>query len=219
MKIGTDAVLLGSWVPCRNESRILDIGTGSGILALMMAQRNAHTPVDAVEINQEAAILAQHNADLSPWADQIHILHSSLQDFIHCNTIKYSLIVCNPPFFANSLKTPDSARNLARHNDTLPIDILLEATVGLLEEQGRAAFIFPFNDFGKWLTEAGKYSLYLAKYTRVRSLANHEPHRVMALFSTEKQTQVTEDELCIYSSKNLYSDEYRLLTKDFYLKF
>jgi len=149
MKIGTDAVLLGAWTPCANESHILDIGTGSGILALMMAQRNYAIPVDAVEIDYDAAMLAHQNFKLSPWTDQICIFNTTIQQFSLLKREKYSLIICNPPFFTESLKAPDKARSIARHNDTLPVDELLSITSKLLIEKGKAEFIIPYSAFGK----------------------------------------------------------------------
>jgi len=219
MKIGTDAVLLGAWTPYSSETRILDIGTGSGILALMMAQRNHQTEIDAIEINPDASALAQQNVNLSPWPEQIHIFGTSLQAFSEQKENIYSLIICNPPFFTGSLKAPDKIRSLARHNDTLPVKDLLGITSKLLTENGKAAFIIPADAFENWTIEALKVSLYPANVTRVRSSLNHSPHRVMVVFSRKENSSITDNELCIYSSKNVYSEEYRELTKDFYLYF
>ncbi len=219
MKTGTDAVLLGSWVPCGNETRILDIGTGSGILALMMAQRNHKTKIDAIEINYDASALAQQNVNISPWSDQIHIFNNSLQAFSEHKENIYSLVICNPPFFTDSLKAPDRVRSLARHNDTLPVKDLLEITSKLLTGEGKAAFIIPADAFENWTIKAVKVSLYPAKVTKVRSSVNHAQHRVMVAFSRNENPAITENELCIYRSKNVYSEEYRELTKYFYLNF
>ena len=219
MKIGTDAVLLGAWAPCENESRILDIGTGSGILALMMAQRNLNTPIDAVELESEAAALALENVKLSPWFRQIQVLNMSVQEFRHQTSHRYSLVICNPPFFTNSLKAPDKTRSMARHNDTLPVAELLETTSELLAEKGKAAFIIPADASENWIMEAAKHSLNPALLTRLKSSIHHQPHRVMVVFSKIGKKEITQDEICIYSSKNIYSNEYRELTKDFYLNF
>jgi tRNA1Val (adenine37-N6)-methyltransferase len=219
MKIGTDSVLLGAWTPCGNESRILDIGTGSGILALMMAQRNHNTPIDAVEIEDEAALLAEENISLSPWASQIAVFNTSLQEFRVNTSHEYSLIICNPPYFTNSLKAPDKIRNMARHNDTLPVLELLEITSGLLTKKGKAAFILPADVFENWSTIAAKYLLYPTLVTLLKSSINHQPHRVMAVFSKNGEAEIFQTEICIYSSKNIYSDAYRELTKEFYLNF
>ena len=219
MKIGTDAVLLGAWTPCGNETRILDIGTGSGILALMMAQRNNKTEIDAVEIDADAADLAQRNFQLSPWADYIHIYNDPIQKFESDIQTKYSLIISNPPFFTDSLKAPDIARNTARHNDTLPVKILLGITSKLLTGNGKAAFIIPADAFENWALEASNLFLFPSYITRVRSSLNHRPHRVMVVFTRDEKPETTVNELSIYSSKNIYTNEYRELTKEFYLNF
>jgi len=219
MKIGTDAVLLGAWVPFGNETRILDIGTGSGILALMMAQRNINTKIDAVEIDPDASDLAHKNVQLSPWSDQINIFNTSIQEFSAESTNKYSLIICNPPFFTDSLKAPDNARSIARHNDSLPVKDLLEITSRLLDDAGRAVFIIPADAFEKWTVESSNLFLHIACVTRVKSSINHHPHRVMVVFTKDKRIEITDNELFIYSSQNIYSHEYRELTKEFYLNF
>jgi len=219
MKIGTDAVLLGAWVPCSSETRILDIGTGSGILALMMAQRNTNSLIDAVEIDSEASIQAELNVHLSPWPGQVHIFNTTIQDFSFANKYNYSLIICNPPFFTDSLKAPDKARNTARHNDTLPVNDLLQCTSNLLTENGKAAFIIPADAYENWKFEAAKQNLYPTHTTWVKSSESHAPHRVMLAFSRSKAVEIIDNEISIYSSKNIYSPEYMELTRDFYLKF
>jgi tRNA1Val (adenine37-N6)-methyltransferase len=219
MKIGTDAVLLGAWTPSSNETRILDIGTGSGILALMMAQKNYTTEIDAIEIEPAAADLAQKNVQLSPWSDQIHVFNSSIQDFSVKTNNKYSLIISNPPFFTDSLKTPVSARNIARHNDTLPVRDLLEITLKLLTAGGKAVFILPADAFGNWTTEASDLLLYPAYFTSVKSSHTHSPHRVMVVFTKYQNLEISDNEISIYSSKGIYTNEYRELTKEFYLHF
>jgi len=219
MKVGTDSVLLGGWTQCDNESRILDIGTGSGILALMMAQRNANAEIDAVEIDYDAAELAKSNVQLSPWFDRIRIFNSSLQEYSLENKHTYSLIISNPPFFTNSLKAPDKARNLARHNDSLSVKDLLEYTSELLAEKGKAAFIVPADAYEKWKNEAAKHHLFPKHLTWVKSSPTRVPHRAMVLFSRKKQNAIPEDEICIYASEKIHSQEYLEITRDFYLKF
>ncbi len=219
MKVGTDAVLLGAWAKCEYETRILDIGTGSGIIALMMAQRNKGITVDAVEIESDAADIAKQNFQLSPWAGQINVYNQSISDFVLQTTYKYSLIVCNPPFFSNSLKTPGKARNLARHNDSLPVTELLDISSRLLSIVGKAAFILPAVAFEYWQQEAEKHKLFPERITNVKSSSTHKPHRVLVEFTLEKQAEIIKSEFIIYSSEKIYSFEYQDLTKDFYLNF
>lgn len=219
MKIGTDSVLLGAWTPCENEIRILDIGTGSGILALMMAQRNVKIQVDAVEVDPAAAILARQNVELSPWADHIHVFSSSIQEFSVNHTQEYSLIICNPPFFTGSLKAPDKIRSIARHNDTLPVKELLSITAKLLKENGKASFIIPADAFASWKAFASNICLYPSLVTHVKSSRNHQPHRILVVFTKNDTSKMIENEFCIYSSTNQHSNEYVELTKEYYLKF
>lgn len=219
MKIGTDSVLLGAWVPCENETRILDIGTGSGILALMMAQRNQNTEIDAVEIDHYAAELALKNVNLSPWSNQIHIINSSVQEFSAKEHNKYSLIISNPPFFTDSLKAPDKARSLARHNDNLPVIDLLSITSKLLTQDGKAAFIIPADAFENWATKAENLSLFPANILKVKSSPKHQPHRVMVVFIRKNKPLLSDSQLSIYNPKGIYTNEYRELTREFYLNF
>ena len=219
MKIGTDSVLLGAWTPQEYETRILDIGTGSGILALIMAQRNKNTAIDAVEIDTNAATLATLNVQLSPWAEQIHIFNTTIQAFSEVAEHTYSLIICNPPFFTDSLKAPDKARNMARHNDSLSVTELLGCTSKLLTENGKASFIIPVDAYHTWKNEAARHFLFPNHLTLVKSYPSHAPHRVMVMFSRKNQDSISEDEICIYSSEKIHSQEYKEITKDFYLKF
>lgn len=219
MKIGTDSVLLGAWVNCENENHILDIGTGSGILALMMAQRNPEAHIDAVELDSEAAELANQNVKLSPWGERIEIFTSSIQEFAIHSQNKYSLIISNPPFFSDSLKSPSETRNLARHNETLPVHELLGCAATLLLAEGKAAFIIPADAYDFWKQEAALLSLFPCRVTMVKSSPAHKPHRVMVTFSWKQVTGINENEISIYISKSNYSLEYQELTKDFYLNF
>jgi len=219
MKIGTDAVLLGAWVKCENESRILDIGTGTGILALMMAQRNPIIQVDAVELEEDAARLAEQNINLSPWKERIIVYNTTIQEFAGHKKHRYSLILCNPPFFADSLKSVGKARNLARHNDSLPVTDLLRITSQLLCPHGRASFILPAQSFEYWKLEAEKFTLFPQQLSFVRSTPEHKPHRVLVTFTTNSNSLYPENELSIYTSSRAYSKDYQELTKDFYLHF
>jgi tRNA1Val (adenine37-N6)-methyltransferase len=219
MKIGTDSVLLGAWVACENETRILDIGTGSGILALMMAQRNRNVPVDAVELDSDASALAKENIDLSPWSSQIQIYNISFQDFYSERLNKYSMVICNPPFFTGSMKANGKARTLARHNDTLPVSDLLRITSEILTENGRASFIIPTDAYKNWIHIAGKQFLFPTNLTSVKSSQFHKPHRMMVTFSRCEMPVAQKSEISIYRSRSIYSEEYKDLTKDFYLNF
>ncbi|MBQ7530588.1 MAG: methyltransferase [Paludibacteraceae bacterium] len=155
MKVGTDGVLLGAWAPICSENsedsvnsefRILDIGTGSGLIALMLAQRTSSLPVvqiDAIDIDNASCEQARDNFAASPWADRLHAAHSSLQQWLQANGRCYDLIVSNPPYFVDSLKAPDAARCAARHNDTLPFATLIADSARKLKPKGTLAVIVP----------------------------------------------------------------------------
>jgi tRNA1Val (adenine37-N6)-methyltransferase len=219
MKIGTDAVLLGAWVTCANETRILDIGSGSGILALMMAQRNPNTTIDAIEIEYEASMLSKENFRLSPWSSSIDAYHISAQQFCSDTQNKYSLIICNPPFFTDSLKSPGESRNLARHNDTLSVSDLLEITAELLTDEGKASFVIPADALGKWKHEASGHGLFTMRLNYIRSSPAHKVHRVLITFTRVNNPVVIEDDIYIYNADSTNSSVYKDITKDFYLYF
>ncbi len=219
MKIGTDAVLLGAWAPCEHETRILDIGTGSGILALMMAQQNTGIPIDAVELESEAAAIARANVEMSPWAGQINVFNTTIQQFCSEAMHQYSLVICNPPFFTGSLKAPDKARTLARHNDSLPVEDLLECVSKILEKNGKAAFIIPADAFCYWQNEAAKHILFPSLITYLKSSPDQKPHRVLVVFTRIDSPDIPMTELSIYQGKSVYTQEYKDLTKNYYLHF
>ena len=138
MKVGTDGVLLGAWVNVENAQRILDVGTGTGLIALMCAQRS-ESVIDAVEVDRAASEQAAVNCSASPWKDRITVVHDSFQHFAESTAYRYDLIVSNPPFFKNSLKPKGLARSLARHDDRLSYESLLYYTVKILEPGGTLA--------------------------------------------------------------------------------
>jgi len=143
MKVGTDGVLLGAIADPASASDILDVGTGSGLIALMMAQKSKARIV-GIDIDADSVAQAIENGDHSPWANQLQFLHSSVQDYASNHGDSFDMIICNPPFFADSLKSLDQGRNLARHNVSLSFDELLKASTELLRQGGRAWFIYPF---------------------------------------------------------------------------
>jgi tRNA1Val (adenine37-N6)-methyltransferase len=219
MKVGTDGVLLGAWVDCSNIFRILDIGTGTGLIALMLAQRS-QAQVDAVEIDINAQSDAQHNFSNSPWGNRICLYHQSIQHFTIGKSGIYQLIVCNPPFFKNSLKTPHESRNIARHNDELPIEELLACVVQLLLPDGNFSIIIPANDFNEYEKSARMVNLFVHRKTWVKPTPSGNPKRTLVSFKFGNQLQVIEDELIIEENgRHQYSKEYVGLTSQFYLKF
>jgi len=213
MKVGVDGVLLGAWADCRNIRYALDVGTGSGLIALMLAQRS-EAFIHAVDIDENAYKQAKINFINSPFRNRLSVELGDFQDF--SSSVRYDLIISNPPYFAHSLKSPDTNRSLARHNEFLPLDVLLKKTASLLSPQGKAAFILPFDRLENAQASAVENQLFLCRKTLVSSLQNHPPKRVLLEYSLIDQG-TTEDGFYIGKTKQTYSDEYRALTKDFYL--
>lgn len=155
MKVGTDAVLLGAWVIPNGSKQILDIGTGTGVVALMLAQKTeAH--IDAIDIDENAFIQAKQNVSESKFANQVSVIHSSLQDYSKITSNKYNLIVTNPPYFEQSLKSSDEQRSFARHADVLPFEELIEGVTKLLDQKGKFCLILPTLEAEKFRAMAQK---------------------------------------------------------------
>jgi tRNA1Val (adenine37-N6)-methyltransferase len=216
MKVNTDGVLLGAWADADNISRALDVGTGSGLIALMIAQRS-EAMIDAVEIDPPAALQACENAGHSPWKDRIHVHPGSFQDFASNSAKKYDLIVSNPPFFRNSLKPSDKRRSNARHDLSLTLEELLKGTAPLLNPQGRLCVILPYPEKDDFVELASIYRLYGKRITEVRSTPGTVFSRVLMSFGPVPSGAPERTELTIHEADGSYSEEYRELTKDFYL--
>jgi len=213
MKVGVDGVLLGAWANCRNAQFALDVGTGSGLIALMLAQRS-EALIHAIDIDENACKQAEINFNNSPFRNRLNIEHVDFQNF--SSSIRYDLIVSNPPYFVHSLKSPDTNRNLARHNEFLPLEVLIKKSASLLSPQGKAAFILPFDRWKAVNSLAIENQLFLCRKTDVSSLQNYPPKRILLEYSHIKQ-DVKEDNFYIGKTKQTYSNEYRALTEDFYL--
>ncbi len=217
MKTCTDAVLLGAWAGIGGAPRILDIGTGSGIIALMMAQRS-EAVIDAVEIDETSAELAAANAAQCPWFGRINVIHASFQHFAAVTGNKYDIVISNPPYFHRSLKAHDASRCRARHDDELRLNELFSGIERVLTTGGKAHLVFPANDLQLWLDEALFVKLHCCRLTRVVSRIGKMPYRVLATFSHE-EVEPFENMLTIQHEDGTYTDEDRQLTADFYLAF
>jgi len=216
MKVNTDGVLLGAWADSDNISRALDVGTGSGFIALMIAQRTKAV-IDAVEIDPPAALQACENAGHSPWKDRIHIHPGSFQDFASNSGMKYDLIVSNPPFFRNSLKPGDKRRSKARHDLSLTLEELLKGTVSLLDPQGRLCLILPYQEKDGFAELASIYRLHCKRITEVRTTPGTVFSRVLMSFGPVPSGTPDRTELTLHEADGSYSDDYHELTKDYYL--
>ena len=219
MKIGTDGVLLGAWAPVeQNPFSILDIGTGTGIIALMLAQRSTAQQIDALEIDEQAYEQATDNFENSPWNDRLFCFHAGLDEFMEEPEDEYDLIVSNPPFYAEDYKTNNDQRDLARFQDALPFEDLIEAADLLLSENGILAVIIPFKEEDRFLAIAKEFELYPTRITRVKGTSTAEIKRSLLALSRNKTTLFSIDELTIEIGRHEYTQEYIALTQDFYLK-
>lgn len=215
MKVGTDAVLLGAWCTVGGAKRILDIGTGSGVIALMMAQRSLITThIDAVELLPHDAVEAKANVQASPWPEKISVIQSSIQDYRPPDA--YDLIVCNPPYFSKSLLPPQEDRTTVRHTETLPHHELIEAAVRLLAPSGQFSVILPTAQGAVFLRESTERRLCLRKITRFFSRAGKPQKRSLMTFQLAKNAS-HEDSLFLYGPDRNRSEAYVRLTQDFYL--
>lgn len=214
MKVGTDGVLLGAWTDVSSVRRVLDIGTGTGLISLMLAQR-CPASIKAVDIVPEAVEQAKINVAASSWSDRIEVeLHDICQyESEEC----FDVIVSNPPYFADSVRCPDSKRNTARHMDNLDFESLIKAVARLLAPEGTFSVIIPTDGMCLFVAIATRYGLHRIRETRVHTKPGAEPKRVLLAFK-RFPTECVTDSLTIELSRHIYSKEYIALTRDFYLK-
>jgi tRNA1Val (adenine37-N6)-methyltransferase len=219
MKVGTDAVLLGAWCPIDNNPiSILDIGSGTGILALMLAQRSNAEQIDALEIDEEAYEQCVENFENSPWSDRLFCFHAGLDEFIDEPEDEYDLIISNPPFYAEDYKTENFQRDLARFQDALPFEELIEAADLLLSENGIFAVILPFKEEQRFIDLCAEFELFPVKITRVRGNSSTPIVRSLLAFKRYELSTLEADEVIIETARHQYTNDYIDLTKDFYLK-
>ncbi|MBC7523510.1 MAG: methyltransferase [Flavobacterium sp.] len=219
MKIGTDSVLLGAWCPVNNSpNTILDIGAGTGILSLMLAQRTYAEQIDAIEIEEEAYEECVDNFENSPWSDRLFCFHAGLDEFVEEPDVEYDIIISNPPFYSEDFKSQILVRNQARFQDALPFEDLVEAADLLLSENGIFAVIIPYKEEEHFIDLCAQVALFPVKVTRVKGTHNTPIVRSLLAFKRYELATLTADELVIEINRHEYTDEYIELTKDFYLK-
>ncbi len=216
MKVGTDGVLLGAWTNVDHCQNILDIGTGTGLIALMLAQRNADANIKAIDINEECLHQAQQNVLGSPFSHQITVEKKSFSCYTKESEVKYDLIVSNPPYFQNSLKSPNQSRNYARHNDSLSFYEIISDGASLLTDFGRIALIVPHEFKQSLLEHAASVGLFVHRFTNVFPLS-HKPAKRLLIELGKEEIKYAEDNLTIELSRHQYTDEFISLTKAFYL--
>lgn len=239
MKIGTDGVLLGAWVSLKNNPfSILDIGAGTGIIALQLAQRSNAEMIDALEIDADAYEQCVSNFENSPWGGRLFCYHASLAEFVEdfedeaededenqlqiqlqvqVQVQKYDLIISNPPFYSEDYKTADESRDVARFNDALPFDELIESASLLLSDEGIFAVIIPRKEEENFIKMASEVKLFPNRICRVRGTETSEEKRSLLEFSFEKISPKFEN-LTIEISRHVYTEAYKKLVGDFYLK-
>lgn len=218
MKVCTDACLFGAWVGrivsannFTNDAKALDIGTGTGLLSLMLAQQFPGT-IDAIDIDKGAVTQAAENVAGSKWNDRINVYQSSLEDW---ESNQYNLIICNPPFYEQDLKSPDIQRNLALHDSGLTLGTLWENITRCLIPKGLFAVLLPYYRLNECLQFAGKHGFYLHEMVAVKQTEKHAAFRVMLLFGRENK--VTVQESMLIKKEGAYSFEFIALLKDYYL--
>ena len=218
MKVGTDAVLLGAWSALDHmPNTILDIGSGTGILALIMAQRSTAELIDALEIDSDAYEQCVHNFETSDWGDRLFCYHASLDEFVGEIEDTYDLIISNPPFYTDHFKSINEARNKARFEDALPFEELLTSVSKLLSVTGQLNVIIPFSEEINFISLAKNVDLYPIRILRVRGQEESPVKRSLISF-TFQENKIEVSELTIEITRHHYTHDYINLTKDFYLK-
>ncbi len=219
MKVGTDAVLLGAWIIPNGSSNILDIGTGTGIISLMLAQKSK-AEIDAIDIDENAVIQAKQNISESKFSNNIIVNHISFQEFAKNSDKKFNLIVTNPPYFEQSLKSSDQKRSHARHADVLPFEDLLDGVIKLLDPKGKFCLILPKLEAEKFRALAEKKGLHLSKLLRIKSRADKDTDKRHIMQFEFTPTEFSETTLVIeQQERHQYTSEYKELTKDYYVNF
>jgi tRNA1Val (adenine37-N6)-methyltransferase len=225
MKVGTDAVLLGAWCNLPHDGKALDIGTGTGIIAMMAAQRSSSL-IDAIEIDREAYEQALENCGKSKWGERIMVHHISFQKFVPSVSHKYDVVLSNPPYFSNSLQAASESRTMARHTCNLNFEELADGIASLLKENGSFATILPLKEAEDFTAIAKRHGLYPTRITYVKTTCSKPAKRILMQFgfhktSPKEETLIIENETEADSQpkQRSYSSDYKNLTKCFYLGF
>ena len=216
MKVNTDGVLLGAWAEATHACRILDVGAGTGVIALMLAQRNAAAYIDAVEIDACSAQQAKENVQNSPWPRRITVYGQSFQSFAAQSAACYDLVISNPPYFANALLPPSETRKRARHAGELPHEELLSGAKRILRPQGALCVILPFSEGMMFMERAAAQQLFCTRRTTVFSKTGKPPKRLLLHFSA-LPASLKKDTLIIHRDNGDYTPEYKALAGAFYL--
>jgi tRNA1Val (adenine37-N6)-methyltransferase len=216
-KVGTDGVLLGAVADIAGVRSILDIGSGTGLVSIMLAQR-CDAEISAIEPDHESFIQTCENVSRCDWHNRISVVHTNLQNFSTTEG-KFDLIVTNPPYFSDSLKNPDPRKSAARHNDSLTTDEILEGVLKLMKDNGRLQLIMPYVEGNVFIADAYKYGLYCNNILKIKPLPTSEIRRLILTFSKLRKKPDERFLTIEHGRRHEFTEEYINLTKDFYLKF
>ncbi|MDA3905675.1 MAG: methyltransferase [Bacteroidales bacterium] len=217
MKVGTDAVLLGTLSDIPEKGKILEVGTGTGVISLILAQRSK-AQITAIDIHQASVWEARANFKESPWTERLKALMISYQLYAaQGNPIRYDLIISNPPFFENDLKSTDINRNIARHNDHLSYRDFLLASRYFISEIGQLCLILPLTEAQIFIEEAKNSGFYLQKKIEIKPKPEKEANRLILSFGKQILNEIQKNSITIRNNDNTYSETYKKLTEDFYV--
>lgn len=218
MKVGTDGVLLGAWTSLRHgPDSILDVGAGTGLISLMLAQRSEASTIDALEIDGDAYEQCVENFEASPWGDRLYCYHAGLDEFVEEIGDRYDLIISNPPFYSEEVSSGDTSRDMARQNKALPFIELLKGVSELLSENGIFSVIIPYKNEAEFIDLAASVLLFPKRMVHVKGHNKAPVKRTLMEFSRRRE-DVDRGELILEEERHVYTKEYISLTKDFYLK-
>ena len=217
MKVGIDGVLLGAWAPVEEAQKILDIGTGTGLIALMLAQRSK-AEILGIDIDNKAFLQATENIKNAPWSNRITLIENSIQEFSESTTKRFDLIVSNPPYFVDSFKSPSESRTKARHTDFLLHEDLIICSKRLLTTKGRICLILPVIEGLRCIDFGERLGLFCSKLVKVIPKPGAVPKRILIEFSQFYSKKVEYELLIETENRHSYSEEFTQLAKDFYIK-
>ncbi|WP_462279690.1 tRNA1(Val) (adenine(37)-N6)-methyltransferase [Salinivirga cyanobacteriivorans] len=217
MKVGTDGVLVGAWANLSDSSKILDVGTGTGLIAIMAAQRNATASIDAIEVDNEAFNQAKENVQACAWSERINLHLIDFSSFCENSTQRFDHIIINPPFYNSTLKPGQKKRAVARHNESLGLSEIIEGAAALLYESGRLSMILPAATFPDLKTIAQKNGFFVSALTYVKPTPSKAPHRILVELNQTKILYQANELIIEEFGRHQYSDAYKQLTESFYL--
>ncbi len=217
MKVGTDSVLLGSWCNVGNPNKVLDIGTGSGVLAILLASR-CDAIVDAIELDPSSAEEAKENFYNSSFSNRLKIIQDDFRIFSSTTKSKYDLIISNPPFFTNGIVSEKPSRKEARHTLNLDHNSLLIGIAKILNPDGKLCVVLPYDISNEFIVNAAKYNLHLHRKLIIRPKKELKPNRINIEFRHSKPKEISSEEIIIRNDENDYTDQYKEIVKAYLLK-